>query len=305
MQDKFKEILKRYLSGNADKQQEKIIEYFLQGIERKPLIDLEDIENDTVVRNSIYSKIKYQIKKSKRRRSFGLISLATTCVIILGFFIYSNNIQTNQKIAYCATENQSKSIRLSDGTLVELTSGSSLIISKDFNQFNRKVTLVGDAFFNVAKDSLKPFIVCSDNFNTQVLGTSFFVKQNLVEVLTGKVKVMDPKNQENYVILFPTDKVWLEDDRLYKNTIDILSLVSPGSLSFVFQKKTLAQWQEVIEEEMDVKIVFLFKPSNSEITVDADFRNSTMADILQSLSYLYDFEYKIENKTIIINNAKK
>jgi len=63
--------------------------------------------------------------------------------------------------------------QLSDGTIVNLNSGSKLIFPVQFKGNNRKVELVGEAFFDVTPDPSKPFIVKTSEINVKVLGTSF------------------------------------------------------------------------------------------------------------------------------------
>jgi hypothetical protein len=86
-------------------------------------------------------------------------------------------------------------IVLPDGTRVFLNAGSRLIYPEFFNDKNREVFLVGEAFFEVKKDEAHPFIVQTNDIRLKVLGTKFnvsaYASDNSVEtVLTeGKVSV--------------------------------------------------------------------------------------------------------------------
>ena len=86
------------------------------------------------------------------------------------------------------------SVTLGDGTQVLLSANSRLSYDKDFTDKKREVTLVGEARFNVAKDANRPFIVRTEQIQTQVLGTVFDVKaypQTSADVTLyeGKVEV--------------------------------------------------------------------------------------------------------------------
>ena len=86
------------------------------------------------------------------------------------------------------------SITLGDGTQVLLSANSRLSYDKDFTDKKREVTLVGEARFSVAKDANRPFIVRTEQIQTQVLGTVFDVKaypQTSADVTLyeGKVEV--------------------------------------------------------------------------------------------------------------------
>jgi transmembrane sensor len=93
------------------------------------------------------------------------------------------------------TSSVAEILTLEDGSLVKLQPGSSLLIPQHFNSTERTVTLNGEAFFDIRRDTLRPFTVYSGEVITRVLGTSFNVKafdsekEIVVSVKTGKVSV--------------------------------------------------------------------------------------------------------------------
>src|SRR5690606_26026261 len=106
--------------------------------------------------------------------------------------------------------NSSMTIFLSDGSEVELEPGSMISYPRKFTTGNRVVRLEGRAFFDVAKDSLNPFLVNTKSVNVKVLGTSFKVSSfenepAEVSVVTGKVEVY-VSEQEETVILQPNER---------------------------------------------------------------------------------------------------
>ena len=306
MQNKFKHFLNKYLLGTANSTEKKVVEDFSDNLQRRPLIELKIIQENSKLRSSIYNSIKYKTRERKRRKNYRLLSIVFSLLLVVGLTIYQKNISVNnQELTYSTSNELAKHIILPDGTAVTLSSNSTLIVSNEFNQSNREIKLLGEAYFKVAKDASKPFIISSDNFETQVLGTSFWVKPNIVEVSTGRVKVSNLLDRENYVILTADEKALLKDHRLYKNTIDVFSCISSTSSYLMMNNITLTQWKQIIEKEFDIQIHFLEDIISTKEFIQADFRNSTLADIVQSVSYMYDFDYKYENKNIIINNTKK
>lgn len=90
-------------------------------------------------------------------------------------------------------------LRLSDGTRVWVNQNTEIEYPNEFAANERVVKLKGEAFFEVAKDPSRPFIISSGAIKTTVLGTSFNVKayDDLtpeVHVRTGKVKVESRQN---------------------------------------------------------------------------------------------------------------
>ncbi|MDM1060066.1 FecR family protein [Myroides odoratimimus] len=306
MQNKFKHFLNKYLLGTANSTEKKVVEDFSDNLQKRPLIELKTIQENSKLRSSIYNSIKYKTRERKRRKNYRLLSIGFSLLLVIGLTIYQKHISiNNQELTYTTSSELAKHIILSDGTAVTLSSNSTLIVSNEFNQSSREIKLIGEAYFQVAKDASRPFIISSDNFETQVLGTSFWVKPNIVEVSTGRVKVSNLLDRENYVILTAEQKALLKDHRLYKNTIDVFSCISSTSSYLMMNNITLTQWKQIIEKEFDIQIHFLEDIISTKEFIQADFRNSTLADIVQSVSYMYGFDYKYENKTIIINNTKK
>ncbi|MDR2221896.1 MAG: FecR family protein [Flavobacteriaceae bacterium] len=305
MQNKLKEFINKYISNTATVQEEKIVDDFVDYLQKRPLIDLQEVKGNSILRNSIYTKIKYQTYKRNKQKKYRLATFGILLVITIGVIFHSTTSINSKAIDVYTTANEVKQIVLQDGTKVELSAYSSLNISTNFNQLNRKVQLKGSAFFHVVKNVEKPFIISSDNFETQVLGTSFWVKKQSVEVATGRVKVSRSQDKENFVILYPTDKVWLKNHRLYKNTLTILSCVSSNSSNLMMKDFSFKQWKQVIESEFGIQILFHEKLIHTTHLIHGDFRNSTLKDIVQSIVFMYDLDYKYENNTLIINNTKK
>jgi hypothetical protein len=111
--------------------------------------------------------------------------------------------------------------KLEDGTIVTLQPGASIHFPPHFLPAKRIVVLEGEAFFDVTKDSSRPFFVYHKNIVTHVLGTSFHIGINKrtgypeVTVLSGRVEVYELKSEEprpaeaktNGVVLSPNQKV--------------------------------------------------------------------------------------------------
>ena len=93
------------------------------------------------------------------------------------------------------TTNKAMLVALQDGSTVNLFPKSTLHYSQPFTNNKRQLFLIGTAFFKVAKDKTKPFVVTTDSINTTALGTSFTIiaekqsNQITVQLFTGKVMI--------------------------------------------------------------------------------------------------------------------
>lgn len=158
-------------------------------------------------------------------------------------------------------------LNLADGTRVKLNSKSELIYPDNFSEHTREVTLIGEAYFDVAKDASKPFIVKANGIDVKVLGTSFNVscyeQQSTIEttLVEGKVAVVIPNQPEE--------------------------IITP-SQQLVFDKTK----QTSATATVDTRIY------TSWINNKLIFKNERIDVILTKLQYWYDFEIEYDNENI-------
>ncbi len=94
---------------------------------------------------------------------------------LLVYFLTSDPI-AGDNVTVQAPKGEKANITLADGSLVWINSGSSLTYNNAFNQKERKVFLEGEAYFEVAKDPKRPFIVHTRDMDIEALGTAFNVR---------------------------------------------------------------------------------------------------------------------------------
>lgn len=159
----------------------------------------------------------------KRRRSYRWIAAA--CILLLlsiGSYQIFTAYNTNEAkmITVQTYPDDIRLLRLPDGSRVWVNQNTRIEYPETFKEDTRPVVLQGEAYFDVAKDKSKPFIITSGKITTTVVGTSFSItsyKGNAPEVLvrSGKVKV---KSNENEVFLERGDAAIYEpkSNRLHK-----------------------------------------------------------------------------------------
>lgn len=133
---------------------------------------------------------------------FGLqkwMAAAAILLVLTGIYFYQSAVTslfspaTKYQLANSGTGR--KQLRLADGTKVWLSPNSKLSYPAKFDDQERRVTLDGEAFFEVTHDASHPFIIKSGEVSTKVLGTSFnvtaYTQQHTINVtlVTGKVAV--------------------------------------------------------------------------------------------------------------------
>lgn len=102
---------------------------------------------------------------------------------------------------------QRSEVHLVDGSIVYLNKNSQLDYPESFGTDVREVRLEGEAYFEIAPNPAKPFIITAENTLTQVIGTSFNIKARpgedrvTVSVTSGQVLFSEQTNEANQVSL--------------------------------------------------------------------------------------------------------
>jgi len=170
----------------------------------------------------------FQVPQRNGRSKKWLISasvIATSLIIVL---LLKNSVITSEtkngmaNLSQVTTKPGSKTqIRLPDGSVVRLNSSSSLTYDKNFGKNIREVSLTGEAFFDVEKDSSHPFIIHTNAIDIKVLGTAFNVKSypgdaNIeTSLLRGKVEVTLKNRSNEKIYLNPNEKLVVANDNAF------------------------------------------------------------------------------------------
>ena len=193
-------------------------------------------------------------------------------------------------------------VALSDGSVVMLNAGSKLSFPTGFRGSERRVTLEGEAFFEVAKNAAMPFIVNVDGNAIRVLGTKFNVSSYKEDngitatLLEGSIRFTDKNNHDltlkpNQQVISMADKLSLAD----VNAADYAAwtkgefLFNDMPIAIVMQK--LARWYNV---EVDVKAL---PDKNLYLKIT---RNANINDVLKLLSKATDIHFELEENKILL-----
>ncbi len=136
------------------------------------------------------------------------IAAAVTILVAIGALVafYGENVLFTRNVTVATSDNEKNlEVTLPDGSNVILNRNTKLIYPGNFRH-GRKVTLSGEAFFEIVRDPSNPFTVDAGTASVQVLGTSFNVITNNagegveVFVKTGQVMVSDEDGKDKLVL---------------------------------------------------------------------------------------------------------
>lgn len=143
-----------------------------------------------------------RINKPRRHRRNIWAAACITIMIVMGLGIpQMSTIQVKEEIYAEVTTSfgEKKEWTLPDGSKVKLNACTTLKYPEQFDGRERKIELIGEAYFQVSKNEKQPFIIKVNGFDVRVLGTKFNVKayapneMALVSVESGKVQVELPE----------------------------------------------------------------------------------------------------------------
>ena len=202
------------------------------------------------------------------------MKIAAAVLILLGLgtaalFTFNKESLSKTIIASTGDDEKNQKVLLSDGSTVTLNHNTILTYKSNFGNRSRKVSLSGEAFFEIAADASKPFIIDAGKASIEVVGTSFNVitenADSAVEVFvtTGKVMLSDNSGNRD-LILEPG----------YIGTMDI-----KNSGKMLNQNPNYMSWK-------DGKL---------------DYDGQPLEIVFRDLKRVYNMEIKTDDPTILTN----
>lgn len=191
---------------------------------------------------------------------------------------------------------------LPDGSTITLNKNATVKYPKKFTGSTREVTLDGEAFFNVAPDKQKPFIIHANEADIEVVGTSFNVKTNTnqteVVVETGVVQV---SKKLKGVVLNPKEKATVKKNTelpIKEKTEDELHNYY-RTKAFVCNNTPLSRLVPVLNDAYGANIVI----SNTELNdlrITTTFNNESLDNILEVLSGTFNINIVKKDGQIVL-----
>lgn len=299
------DIATKVLSGEANSNEEKSIQQWIN-LSTSNKTEWEHlskgfIEADkALIANQInlddaYSKVRSQIniKKNKYKIRFAYASAAAVIILLIGIFSLYDNGSIEQK--EIATQNSIfENYTLPDGSVININKNSKVNIPDNFNASTRSISLKGEAFFEVHRNTESPFIVEVGDIRVKVLGTSFNIKEinNTTEIIVASGKVLVYKNNEenDYVELTKGDKINYNRNtkQLSKHINADVNFLAWKTKELSFKKEPLNNAIKLIEEIYNVKITFPDDFNIDTARLSATFNRNNIDFITNVLSKTYN-----------------
>ena len=193
-------------------------------------------------------------------------------------------------------------IMLADGTKVWVNANTEIRYPVKFSGNERRVYLEGEAYFEVAKDSLRPFYVEVGDMNVKVLGTSFNISaypnsKRQTSLVDGCVTINWNQQQ---VTLHPGQQATETTRELQVRQVNVSNYVGWIDRRFVFKDKRLGEILEDLERWYDVE-VFVTDDKIRDLHLTANFQKYEKIDkVLEIIEYAACVKFEIKDRMIIV-----
>jgi transmembrane sensor len=252
------------------------------------------------------SRIRFQLNKWMRVAAMFILPLLTAG----GVYFYMSRESSSAPLVIAVERGQKANITLPDGSKVWLNSQSKLTYSANFNVKQRKLQLDGEAYFEVAHNPNKPFIVQSNDISVEALGTAFGMKayneDRLISsiLMRGKVRVTTPDGE---AILMPNDRIMYDktthkkEKKAVTNATDFTGWIHN---ELRFENESLGDIAKTIQRIYNVDIVFAtVKLKNQRYT--GTINNNSLESVLNIISLTSPVLFQINNQQVTLSENPK
>jgi transmembrane sensor len=239
-----------------------------------------------------------------RKFSRTLQVAATVLIIItlaaISYFIYD---YTDRSPVILATHSATQTTSLPDGSEITLNRKSAIRYIRKLRGKTRAVQLKGEAFFKVAPNKEKPFVIAVNDVTVTVLGTSFNVKgyggQTEVAVESGTVKV---ESKGRSVILQPGEQVIINnaDSGIVEQKTGAKLYNYYVTKEFVCDNTPLWKLVEVLNEAYDVRIQ-IRNEELRQLPLTTTFHKESLDNILDVISETFNINITRDGDRILMN----
>lgn len=256
-------------------------------------------------------------RRARWQLTSGAVSTLMIAVIAIAVFLFEGPPwaeEAAEEKVFTTQRGQRATIRLKDGTQVRLNVESRLAVLPSFGKKAREVRLEGEAFFEVAEDSTRPFTVHARDADARALGTAFGVNaypdEHVTSVVVTEGRVAVRPEQSETVPDEPEDVV-LEtqemgeiqqgEQHLVRRDFDPTLRLAWMEGQLVFENDSFKTVRQKLERWYGVEISLQEGMSSPEGRFNARFgEDQPLPEVLDLLSTMFGVTYQLDGKTVLL-----
>jgi ferric-dicitrate binding protein FerR (iron transport regulator) len=279
-----------------------------QSFNNEGLATNEETENALFKMNSKLNRNTQSDSKRRIPLPNLLLRIAAALIIVAGGLYTISKIGTPREQVFLVketTSNSRKFVNLSDGSRVWLSQNTILKHPEAFPEKQRRVSLNGEAYFDIAEEPKRPFIIDVKKTKVQVLGTAFNIKtdtlsnQIIVSVTDGRV--LFSANENNIHLIAGEQGVFHSINGEFTRKKNF----NPNILSWktnilIFKNASLSKVAEDLSRHYNRKIKLKEIPDS--IRFNGRFEDASLNEVLELLEFTLEIDAFHKDGTIILKH---
>lgn len=239
--------------------------------------------------------------------SYRIAAVLVAGLVIAFAWVYATQLAGTELVM---AGNDAVELRLEDGTLVMLNRESKIRYKKHLTGESREIRLTGEAWFDVARDTTRPFIIDAGTAMVEVLGTSFNVnayKENPIVEITvesGVVAVTAKEDRAEQIVLKAGNS-----GSYNSNSRELLlqSYYNPNKLSWhtkdlFFEGTPLREAADLLEKVYNVRLV-ISNPEIASCPITVSFSDQSLEAVLNVLEVTLDLDISRQGETYTLDGS--
>lgn len=261
-------------------------------------IDVDKAWNKVLSKINVSGTTETRVRSLSFRSNFMKIAAVTFLILGLSFaglYMFNNGI-LNKKITVATDVNQKNlEVTLPDGSQVILNRKTILSYRSDYGKNGRKVSLSGEAFFDIITDNNNPFTIDAGKARVKVSGTSFNVITNNPEsavevfVKTGKV-ILSDNAEKNSIVLEPGYVGIIDSNKSDKSLNDNPNYMAWNTGILIYDGQTLDIVFRDLKRVYNMEII-ADEPSILKETWTSPINNQPQETIIRLICYSFNLGY--------------
>lgn len=252
--------------------------------------------------------------RSRRGRRWRLATAGAAAGVVLALAVLLAPDISTLSGHYAAGRGEQRQVTLEDGSRIVVNTDSEVAVR--FHEFERSVQLVrGEAFFEVAKDAARPFVVRTGSAEVRAVGTKFSVRQNASEtevvVTEGKVRVVrEGKSATENIAAPPIElvpgnlaRVSATEPTAQVAMVDVARATAWTAGNVEFEEATLADVIRDVNRYTTREFV-IADPSLAEIRLSGRFRVGDVESVKFALRDRFDISAAEEKGLIRLSRSR-
>lgn len=256
---------------------------------------------------SAWNKVDLRLDHGNKKAPIRVLIRLAAAACIIGIMIFAGWLilgKSTPALQVAKAEQANTPVTLPDGSQVLLRKGATLSYPKTFNGNERKVSLTGEAFFEVQHDATHPFRIQTVRATLEVVGTSFTVntseQQDELVVSTGKV-LFSNKTGDKHIIT-PQQYSKLDAKGFEIKTLNDNNFLSWKTGQLKFDNTPIDQVASALSNHYNLHVIAdtaLLKQTPLP-TITASFNQQSIDAVLEEIKLLVNISHRKQNDTIIL-----